>query len=115
MPSRPTAATIDEYLADFPPETRTQLERVRAIIAEEAPGATETISYAIPTFDLANLRSRALMERLGMTRDPADDFEHPMLPEGHPLREHVLYRLRREAFAAVASRIQAAMPGRIFS
>jgi RimJ/RimL family protein N-acetyltransferase len=42
-----------------------------------------------------NVRSRAVMERLGMTRDPADDFEHSRLPEGHPLRPHVLYRLRR--------------------
>ena len=38
------------------------------------------------------------MEKLGMTRDPAEDFEHPRLPEGHPLRRHVLYRLRREQF-----------------
>jgi hypothetical protein len=36
------------------------------------------------------------MERLGMTRDPADDFDHPRLPEGHPLRHHVLYRLGHE-------------------
>jgi len=35
------------------------------------------------------------MERLGMTRNPADDFNHPTLPEGHPLRRHVLYRLSR--------------------
>ncbi len=42
-----------------------------------------------------NARSRAVMERIGMTRDPADDFEHPSLPAGHPLRRHVLYRLRR--------------------
>jgi len=35
------------------------------------------------------------MERLGMTRDPAEDFDHPSQPEGHPLRRHVLYRLRR--------------------
>jgi hypothetical protein len=33
------------------------------------------------------------MERLGMTRDPADDFDHPTLPAGHPLRRHVLYRI----------------------
>jgi RimJ/RimL family protein N-acetyltransferase len=39
-----------------------------------------------------NHRSRAVMERLGMHRDPADDFDHPMLPEKHPLRPHVLYR-----------------------
>lgn len=42
-----------------------------------------------------NLRSRAVMERLGMERDPADDFDHPALAEGHPLRRHVLYRLAR--------------------
>jgi RimJ/RimL family protein N-acetyltransferase len=42
-----------------------------------------------------NLRSRAVMERLGMTRDPADDFDFSPLPEGHPLRPSVLYRLRR--------------------
>jgi ribosomal-protein-alanine N-acetyltransferase len=34
------------------------------------------------------------MERLGMQRDPADDFDHPSLPDGHPLQRHVLYRLR---------------------
>jgi ribosomal-protein-alanine N-acetyltransferase len=46
---------------------------------------------------IANRRSRRVMESLGMTRDPADDFDfaHPRLPEGHPLRRHVLYRLRR--------------------
>jgi RimJ/RimL family protein N-acetyltransferase len=44
-----------------------------------------------------NTRSRAVMERLGMTRDPADDFAFPKIPEGHPLRPHVLYRLRRQA------------------
>ena len=44
---------------------------------------------------VANVRSRAVMERLGMTRDPADDFEHPSFPPGHPIRPHVLYRLAR--------------------
>jgi ribosomal-protein-alanine N-acetyltransferase len=44
-----------------------------------------------------NTRSRRVMERLGMRRDPAEDFDfaHPRLPAGHPLRPHVLYRLRR--------------------
>ncbi|NUR82860.1 MAG: GNAT family N-acetyltransferase [Nonomuraea sp.] len=41
-----------------------------------------------------NVRSQAVMRRLGMTRDPADDFDHPALPDGHPLRPHVLYRLK---------------------
>jgi hypothetical protein len=35
------------------------------------------------------------MQKLGMTHDPADDFDHPVLPEGHPQRPHVLYRIRR--------------------
>ncbi|WP_222865841.1 GNAT family N-acetyltransferase [Aeromicrobium senzhongii] len=42
-----------------------------------------------------NARSRAVMERLGMTRDPADDFDHPALAPDSPLRRHVLYRLSR--------------------
>ena len=44
---------------------------------------------------VGNQRSRAVMERIGMTRDRAGDFEHPLIPEGHPLRPHVLYRVRR--------------------
>ena len=42
-----------------------------------------------------NRASRQVMERLGMTRDPAEDFDHPSRPEGDKLRRHVLYRLRR--------------------
>jgi RimJ/RimL family protein N-acetyltransferase len=44
---------------------------------------------------VANRRSRAVMERIGLSRSPADDFDHPAVPEGHPLRRHVLYRARR--------------------
>lgn len=43
----------------------------------------------------ANLPSRRVMERIGMTHDPADDFDHPSLPDGHPLRRHVLYRTKK--------------------
>ena len=46
---------------------------------------------------LANLRSQRVMDKLGMTHDPCDDFDHPQLPQGHPLLRHVLYRLRRPA------------------
>jgi uncharacterized protein YdhG (YjbR/CyaY superfamily) len=52
MPTRSTARTIDEYIAGFPVETQKVLEEVRAIIRAAAPGATESISYSIPTFDL---------------------------------------------------------------
>lgn len=54
------------------------------------------VSFTVP----ANLRSRAVMERLGMTRDPRDDFDHPKLPEGHRLRRHVLYRLSAALWSA---------------
>jgi ribosomal-protein-alanine N-acetyltransferase len=49
------------------------------------------VSFTVP----ANLRSRRVMEKLGMTHDPRDDFDHPRLPAGHPLRRHVLYRIKR--------------------
>jgi RimJ/RimL family protein N-acetyltransferase len=49
----------------------------------------------------ANHRSRAVMERLGMRRDPAEDFDYPALPEGHPLRRHVLYRLGSGSYLGV--------------
>jgi RimJ/RimL family protein N-acetyltransferase len=45
--------------------------------------------------NIENERSWGLMERLGMTRDPDEDFDHPLLPIGDPLRRHVLYRIRR--------------------
>ncbi|MEU9834022.1 GNAT family protein [Streptosporangium sp. NPDC048047] len=45
-----------------------------------------------------NLRSRAVMERLGMRRDAADDFDHPNVPAGIPPRRHVLYRIGRDSF-----------------
>jgi len=53
--------------------------------------AEEIVSFTVP----ANVRSRRVMEKIGMTHSPADDFDHPVLPEGHPLRRHVLYRLWR--------------------
>jgi RimJ/RimL family protein N-acetyltransferase len=44
---------------------------------------------------VANVRSRRVMERIGMTYDAADDFDHSMIAEGHPLRRCVLYRIAR--------------------
>jgi ribosomal-protein-alanine N-acetyltransferase len=69
-------------------------EGARAALAHgfETLGCDQIVSMTVP----ANKRSRAVMERLGMYRDPADDFDHPNLPEGHVLRRHVLYRLGRE-------------------
>ena len=55
-------------------------------------GLDEIVSLTVP----ANTRSRRVMERIGMTRDAAGDFDHPRLTEGDPLRRHVLYRIDRE-------------------
>ncbi len=52
MSNRSAATTIDEYIAEFPPEVQILLTEMREMIREKAPDATETISYAIPTFDL---------------------------------------------------------------
>ncbi len=49
---RTTPTSIDEYIAGFPPDTQAVLGEMRALISAAAPDATETISYAIPTFDL---------------------------------------------------------------
>jgi RimJ/RimL family protein N-acetyltransferase len=54
-------------------------------------GLSEIVSITVP----ANARSRRVMERIGMTHDPADDFDHPRLAEGDPLRRHLLYRIAR--------------------
>jgi len=44
-----------------------------------------------------NAPGQRVMQKLGMTRDPADDFDHPKLAADHPLRPHVLYRIGRGA------------------
>ncbi|MEO7262504.1 MAG: GNAT family N-acetyltransferase [Jatrophihabitantaceae bacterium] len=54
-------------------------------------GLSEIVSFTASD----NAASRAVMRRLGMICDPAEDFEHPMLAPGHPLRRHVLYRIAR--------------------
>jgi ribosomal-protein-alanine N-acetyltransferase len=50
----------------------------------------EVVSFTVPH----NTPSRRVMEKIGMVRDPHGDFDHPLLPEGHALRRHVLYRTR---------------------
>lgn len=55
-------------------------------------GYAEVVSFT----SLLNKPSIRVMRRLGMTHDPADDFDHPALADG-PLRRHVLYRIRRES------------------
>lgn len=72
--------------------------------AQEA--ARKVINYAFNTLKLDeiasftsihNHRSIKLMQRLGMTHNPQDDFDHPKIPDGHPLKRHVLFRLSRNS------------------
>ena len=67
-------------------------EAARAVLAYgfERLGLDEILAFTAA----GNTRSRAVMDRLGMEHSPRDDFEHPSLAEGHPLRHHVLYRAR---------------------
>jgi RimJ/RimL family protein N-acetyltransferase len=69
-------------------------------------GARAALDYGFETLRLneilsftvrANIRSRRVMERIGMTHDPVDDFDHPLLPAGHRLSRHVLYRIQWSA------------------
>ena len=62
-----------------------------ALVHAWAVGLDEVVSFTTA----ANAPSRAVMARIGMRHDPASDFEHPRLPDGHPLRPHVLYRIAR--------------------
>jgi RimJ/RimL family protein N-acetyltransferase len=70
-------------------------------------GATAVVRYAFDVVGLGelvsftaeiNMPSRRVMEKIGMTRDPVEDFDHPNVPKGHRLCRHVLYRLAKEAY-----------------
>ena len=73
----------------------TEAARAALAIGFEELQLPEIVSFAAR----ANQRSHRVMERLGM-RCAGELFEHPLLPEGHPLRTHVLYRLTREQWLA---------------
>lgn len=67
-------------------------------------GAREVLRVAFTDLDLpevlsftavGNVNSRRVMEKIGLVHHPDEDFDHPMVPEGHRIRRHVLYRVRR--------------------
>ena len=60
-------------------------------------GLAEIVSFTVP----ANVRSRRVMERIGMVRDVGGDFDHPALAVGHRLARHVLYRMSNDGSAGV--------------
>jgi ribosomal-protein-alanine N-acetyltransferase len=82
-----------------------------------AEGGRAVLRYAFMQLQLpevvsftttGNHRSRRVMQKLGMTHNPADDFDHPELAEGDPLRRHVLYRKLAHSFDWAAAKEPAA-------
>lgn len=67
----------------------TEAARAALAFGFQRSGLDQIVSFT----SVANERSRAVMARIGMTCDPADDFDHPLLPDAHRLRRHVLYRV----------------------
>ena len=74
------------------------LEAAEAVLAHafDVLQLHEVLAFTVP----ANLPSQALMQRLGMQHQVEQDFQHPLLPDGHPLRRHVLYRLSQASWRA---------------
>lgn len=70
----------------------TEAARAALRIGFEDLNLDQIVSFTV----LANKPSWSVMERLGMTRNPSEDFDHPRLPVGHALRRHVLYRTTKE-------------------
>ncbi len=81
---RSDVQTIDEYIAGFPPATQRLLQQVRAVIQASAPEATETISYAVPTFDLNGhlVHFAAFAGHIGLYPTPSgiEEFEEELKP-----------------------------------
>lgn len=100
-----TGLAVPRFEAHFTPAVEIGWRFARAAwgsgYATEA--ATAVLEFALRELRLeqvvsftaeGNRRSRAVMERIGLVHDAAGDFDHPALPQGSPLRRHVLYRTR---------------------
>ncbi len=70
----------------------TEAARAAVDVAFDRLGWPEVTSFTA----VANERSQAVMRRIGMRREPEWDFDHPAVPDGHPVRPHVFYRLRAD-------------------
>lgn len=102
-----TGLSVPNFVAHFTPAVEVGWRLVRSAWGQgyaseaarealrdgfERAGLTEIVSFT----SSINRRSQAVMERIGMTRDPAEDFDHPNLPPDHRLLRHVLYRIARQ-------------------
>jgi 3-dehydroquinate dehydratase/shikimate dehydrogenase len=65
-------------------------------------GLTDIVSFTSER----NLRSIRVMEKLGMTHNPEEDFDHPKLPQDHLLARHVLYRIKKTGMRSLCFNIQ---------
>jgi RimJ/RimL family protein N-acetyltransferase len=79
----------------FAPEAA--LASLRDTFSRLAP--EEVVACTTPS----NAPSRRVMEKIGMIHDAANDFDHPNVPDGHPMRRSVLYRVKRDVFRAMAA------------
>ncbi len=101
-----TGLAVQTFPAHFTPavEVGWRLNRSSWAHGYATEAALAALDYGFDIADLGeivsmtattNIRSQRVMQRIGMTRDPADDFDHPNVPDGHRLKPHVLYRIRR--------------------
>ena len=102
--------SVPTFQAHFTPAVEVGWRLARAFWGKgyATEGARKAISYGFEVIGLteivsftaqSNLRSIAVMKRLGMTHQEADNFDHPSLPSGHPLQRHVLYRIVTKSYS----------------
>jgi RimJ/RimL family protein N-acetyltransferase len=78
----------------------TEAAKAAVRLGFEGLGLDQIVAFTAPQ----NRRSRRVMEKLGMSHSAADDFDHPNVPERHPLRRHVLYRIQQGTWAEFSGR-----------
>jgi len=94
------ALNADPVVMEYFPDLLTRQQSDSLIESIESGFEQVALEQIVSFASVGNMRSRAVMERIGMTRSPDDDFEHPGLPVAHPLRRHVLYRIGRASAEA---------------
>ena len=104
-----TSHTRDVPLEDWPAPAELAAEHQGHGFATE--GARAALGFGFGPLGLAevvsftarrNVRSFRVMERLGLVPEPAPDFDHPLVPVGHPVRPHVLHRITRARWEGLA-------------